>query len=67
MQHKLYALRKSKDINMTTKDMASLLNIHVNTYREKEQSKSAFNLDEMFLIADCFDMNMHDIFIPRSE
>lgn len=65
MQYKLYALRKSKDINMTQEEMAKLLDMDVSTYRRKEGSKSPFSQDDMFAIASHFDMNIHDIFLPR--
>ena len=63
MQHKLYAMRKAK--NLTQEEMASVLNVSTVTYRAKEKSKIPFNADEMFMIASYFNTDMNDIFIPR--
>jgi len=63
MQHKLYALRKNKDI--TQEVMANELNITTFTYRKKEKSLSPFNADQMFAIARYFDTDINDIFLPR--
>ncbi|ASN70501.1 hypothetical protein 7F7_61 [uncultured Caudovirales phage] len=62
MQHKLYGLRKGK---YTQDEMAKILNISRNSYINKEQSKTPFNLDEMFIISKLFNKNMEDIFLPR--
>ncbi|QDW94833.1 helix-turn-helix transcriptional regulator [Staphylococcus caprae] len=62
MQHKLYGLRKGK---YTQDEMAKILNISRNSYINKEQSKTPFNLDEMFIISKLFNENMEDIFLPR--
>lgn len=63
MQHKLYAMRKAK--NLTQEEMANVLNVSTVTYRSKEKSKIPFNADEMFMIASYFKTDMNDIFIPR--
>lgn len=65
MQYLLYAIRKENKV--TQKQMAGLLNIHVNTYREKEKGLSQFNQDEMFMIADFFGKGVQDIFLPREH
>lgn len=62
MQHKLYGLRKGK---YTQDEMAKILKISRNSYINKEQSKTPFNLDEMFIISKLFNENMEDIFLPR--
>lgn len=62
MQHKLYGLRKGK---YTQDEMAKILNISRNSYINKEQSKTPFNLDEMFIISKLFNKNMEDILLPR--
>lgn len=65
MQHKLYALRKEKGFSQ--QQMADMLDISSRSYREKELSRSAFNSDEMFIIANMFDRDIADIFLPRES
>ncbi|WP_411848126.1 helix-turn-helix transcriptional regulator [Staphylococcus pasteuri] len=55
-------MRKGK---YTQDEMAKILNISRNSYINKEQSKTPFNLDEMFIISKLFNKNMEDIFLPR--
>lgn len=62
MQHKLYGLRKGK---YTQDEMAKILKISRNSYINKEQSKTPFNLDEMFIISKLFGEKMENIFLPR--
>ncbi|WP_215388536.1 helix-turn-helix transcriptional regulator [Staphylococcus aureus] len=62
MQHKLYGLRKGK---YTQDEMAKILSISRNSYINKEQSKTAFTSDEMFIISKLFGKPMEGIFLPR--
>lgn len=62
MQSQLIILRKERNINQET--LANLLGISVKQYGYKENGKSKFNGDEMFKIADYFNLNINDIFLP---
>lgn len=62
MQEKLILLRKHK--NVTQKEMANLLGITTKQFGSKELGKSKFNGDEMFKIADYFNLKVDDIFLP---
>ncbi|BGE83305.1 MULTISPECIES: helix-turn-helix transcriptional regulator [Bacillota] len=62
MQWNLIKLRKER--KCTQEDMAKLLNISIEGYRQKELGKNQFKNDEMFLISDYFDENIGDIFLP---
>ncbi|MBA8777668.1 helix-turn-helix domain-containing protein [Staphylococcus schleiferi subsp. coagulans] len=62
MQYKLYALRKKK---YTQDEMAKILSISRNSYINKEQSKTAFTSDEMFILSKLFGKTMEEIFLPR--
>lgn len=64
MQHKLYALRKENGV--TQEEMAKSLEITTFTYRNKEKSKVPFNADEMYKLAEYFNKNIDDIFLPRN-
>lgn len=50
---KVYSRRFSKPLNISTEG-----------YRLKELGKHQFKNDEMFIIADFFDENIGDIFLP---
>lgn len=63
MQYKLMGIRKEHQDNQ--EDIAKLLGINVQTYRKKEHDVSQFNLQEMFKIADRYNMRVDDIFLPR--
>lgn len=65
MQYKLYALRKSKEVDMTQQDLASLLNIKAETYGKKERSEAKFDIDEMFILANYFNKDISELFVPR--
>lgn len=62
MQTQLMVLRKERKVNQET--LANLLGISVKQYGYKENGKSKFNGDEMFLIADYFNLKITDIFLP---
>ncbi len=65
MQEKLIILRKQK--NISQKKLADLLNITPKQFSFKERGKSKFNGDEMFRIADYFNLKVEDIFLPTSH
>lgn len=50
--------------NDTQEELASLLNINTTTYRRKEKGDAEFKASEMFIIADKYNMNIGDIFLP---
>lgn len=50
--------------NDTQEDLATLLNINTTTYRRKEKGDAEFKASEMFIIADKYNMNISDIFLP---
>lgn len=62
MQEKLIILRKQK--NITQKELSDLIGITTKQYGLKENGISKFNGDEMFKIADYFEMKIDDIFLP---
>lgn len=62
MQDKLIILRKKEKIKQQT--LADLLGISVKQYGFKETGKSKFDGDEMFKIADFFNLKVDDIFMP---
>lgn len=61
-QTKLIALRKYK--GFTQKEMAEHLQVDVRTYINKENGSSQFKANEMFYIAQLFEMNISEIFLP---
>lgn len=65
MQHKLYALRKEK--NVTQEELADLIGKSIVTYRNKERSRVPFDSDEMFIISKFFGKKMEDIFLPTES
>lgn len=50
--------------NDTQEELANLLNINTTTYRRKEKGDAEFKASEMFIIADKYNMNISDIFLP---
>ncbi|MDT2485545.1 helix-turn-helix transcriptional regulator [Enterococcus hulanensis] len=62
MQWNLIRIRKEHGETQT--DLASLLNLSVEGYRLKENGVSQFKSDEMFLIAEHFNLNLDEIFLP---
>lgn len=62
MQWNLIKHRKEKVC--TQEDMARLLGISTEGYRLKEQGKHQFKSNEMFIIAEYFDDNIGNIFLP---
>lgn len=65
MQEKLLILRKNK--NITIKKMSEILKIAPKTYSEKERGLAEFTQDEMFEIGRKFNLNIDQIFLPRSH
>lgn len=48
----------------TQKDLAALLNINTTTYRRKEKGDAEFKASEMFLIAERYNKDIGQIFLP---
>lgn len=65
MQSKLLLLRKDNKITQT--DLANVLGITAKQYGAKELGKFKFNGDEMFKIAEYFNMKVDDIFLPTTH
>ena len=65
MQEKLFVLRVSNRI--TQKQMAKEIGISTKQYSFKEKGISKFNVDEMFKIADYFNLSLEDIFVPSTH
>lgn len=65
MQEKLIIIRKQKDL--TQKELANLIGITPKQYGLKENGDCKFNGDEMFKIADFFNMKVDDIFLPTTH
>jgi len=64
MQTKLIRLRKY--FGYTQKQMAEYLNVDERTYINKEHGNTQFKLNEMFLIARKFNMDVGEIFLPTN-
>lgn len=62
MQEKLILLRKQR--GTTQRELADILGITPKQYGFKENGKSKFNGDEMFKIADYYNLKIDDIFLP---
>lgn len=65
MQNKLILLRKEQKI--TQNELAQLLGITTKQYGSKELGKTRFNGDEMFKIAEYFNLKVDDIFLPTTH
>ena len=65
MQDKLILLRKQK--NVTQQELSVLLGITAKQFGQKELGKVKFNGDEMFKIADYFNLKIDDIFLPTTH
>ncbi|GKS80696.1 hypothetical protein LPAF129_03810 [Ligilactobacillus pabuli] len=63
MQYILTGIRKEH--GELQDDLAKMLNISTAAYRNKEQGKTQFKMDEMFKIADHYNVKIEDIFLPR--
>ena len=63
MQWNLLRIRKEK--NLTQRDVASIIGIHVDSYGSKEMGKREFTADEMFTLGDYFKLPIDQIFLPR--
>jgi putative transcriptional regulator len=66
MQIILYDLRKNEK-RMTQQEIADYLGIAVQTYRLKEKGEYEFTQDEMFMLAELFNKNINEIFLPRKH
>lgn len=66
MQIILYDLRKNEK-RMTQQEIANYLGIAVQTYRLKEKGEYEFTQDEMFMLAELFNKNINEIFLPRKH
>lgn len=64
MQYLLESIRRSKKV--TQEDMATLLNIDVRTYQNKEKGVTQFKQNEMFIIAKFFNKKIDEIFLPTN-
>lgn len=64
MQSKLILLRKNN--NITQKKLANLLGISEVQYGKKEKGLVEFKQDEMFIIANFFELKVDEIFLPRN-
>lgn len=64
MHWKLIKLRKSRKISQ--EDMANMLGINIRTYSLKENGKTDFKLEEIFIIAKFFNKHVEEIFLPRN-
>lgn len=64
MQDNLILLRKNN--NITQKKLANLIGISEVQYGKKEKGIAEFTQDEMFVIADYFELKVDDIFLPRN-
>ena len=65
MQEKLLILRKKNNLNQET--LATLIGITPKQYGLKERGDAIFNGDEMFKIAEYFNMKVDDIFLPSNH
>lgn len=65
MQEKLILLRKQN--NVSQRELAELLGISAKQFSAKELGKAKFNGDEMFQIADYFNLKVDNIFLPSTH
>ena len=65
MQDKLILLRKQRGV--AQKELSDVLGITPKQFSQKELGKSKFNGDEMFKIADYFNLKIDDIFLPTTH
>lgn len=65
MQAKLKGLREFHKISK--EEMARLTGIGTDTYRKKEDGWTQFKLNEMFAIAQRFNMRIEDVFTPTTS
>lgn len=63
MQSLLIGLRKEHGDSQ--KDLARLLKISEEAYRNKELGRSQFKMNEMFTLAGRYNQKVDDIFLPR--
>lgn len=65
MQEKLILLRKQNGTSQ--KELADLLGITPKQFSAKELGKVRFNGDEMFKIADYYNLKIDNIFLPTTH
>lgn len=63
IQGRLIAIRK--EYNETQKELADLVGISEDAYRNKERGNTQFKLEEMFYISEHYGMAIEEIFLPR--
>lgn len=64
MQEKLAALRRL--YNISQKEMADIIGVDLRTYQNKEAGLSQFKANEMFAIAQKFQLPIDQIFLPTN-
>lgn len=64
MQEKLAALRRL--YNISQKEMADIIGVDLRTYQNKETGLSQFKANEMFAIAQKFQLPIDQIFLPTN-
>lgn len=62
MQTKLIILRK--ETKATQEDLAIILGISPQAYRNKELGKTEFKINEMYKLAQYFNKTIDDVFVP---
>lgn len=65
MQGLLIGIRK--EYGDSQKQIAEILGITEEAYRNKERGKSQFKMDEMFIISDRYNLPIDEIFLPRKS
>lgn len=65
MQGLLIGIRK--EYGDSQKRIAEILGISEEAYRNKERGDSQFKMDEMFIIADRYNLPIDEIFLPRKS
>lgn len=57
-------IRLRKEAGLRQEDMAKILDLHPDSYKNKENGKTDFKSPEMFKIANYFGKKMDEIFLP---
>lgn len=65
MQEKLLIMRKKAGLSQL--EMANMIGVSPNTYNHKENGLKQFKANEMFKIADYFNLKLDDIFLPYED
>ena len=66
MQERLWSLRRNS-FKLSQQEVADVLGITVQAYRNKEQGKNQFTQDEMFMLSEFFKEPIDEIFLPRDK